>query len=116
MPGVIRRIFYGWWMVAGCLVIAVVAWSGALYGPSVYLYSNSQTRGWSIGLISSALTCAFIVNGFALGVVGSLIGRIGPRPVMTVGAALLAIALAGIGPQRTTVRIWADLLNARTVD
>ena len=92
-----KGIFHGWWIVAGCLVIAVVAWSCALYGPSVYLYSISQTRGWSIGLISSALTCAFIVNGFALGLVGSLIGRIGPRPVMTVGAGLLALALAGIG-------------------
>ena len=99
----IGRVFHGWWMVAGCLVIAVVAWSCALYGPSVYLYTISQTRGWSIGLISSALTCAFIVNGFALGVVGSLIARLGPRPVMAVGAALLAIALAGIGQVR---EIW----------
>ena len=103
----IGRVFYGWWMVAGCLVIAVVAWSCALYGPSVYLYSISQTRGWSIGLISSALTCGFIVNGFALGLVGSLIGRIGPRPVMTVGAGLLALALAGIGQVDQVWQVYA---------
>ena len=102
-----KGIFHGWWMVAGCLVIAVVAWSFALYGPSVYLYTISQTRGWSIGVISSALTFAFIVNGFALGAVGSLIGRIGPRLVMTVGAALLALALAGIGQVREIWQVYA---------
>ncbi len=102
-----NRIFHGWWMVAGCLAIAVVAWSFALYGPSVYLYSISQTQGWSIGLISSALTCAFIVNGFALGVVGSLIGRIGPRIVMTAGAALLAVALACIGQATAVWQVYA---------
>ena len=101
------RVFHGWWMVAGCLAIAVVAWSFALYGPSVYLYSISQTRGWSIGLISSALTCAFIVNGCALGVVGSLIGRIGPRIIMTAGAALLALSLACIGQVSQVWQVYA---------
>ena len=94
-------------MVAGCLAIAVVAWSFALYGPSVYLYSISQTRGWSIGLISSALTCAFIVNAFALGAVGSLIGRIGPKIMMTAGAAVLAIALACIGQASEVWQVYA---------
>jgi len=61
------KTFHGWWMVAGCMAVAIVAWSFALYGPSVYLHTISQTHDWSIGLVSSALTLSFLFALMGLG-------------------------------------------------
>ena len=91
------KIFHGWWMVAGCMAIATVAWSFALYGPSVYLHTISQQHDWSIGLVSSALTLAFLVNALVLSFVGSAISRYGPRSVMSLGAGLMASGLVTMG-------------------
>lgn len=91
------RIFHGWWMVAGCLAVATVAWSFGLYGPSVYLHTISQMHDWSIGLVSSALTLAFLVNASVLGFVGSAISKYGPRRVMALGATIMASGFFAMG-------------------
>jgi len=94
-----QKVFHGWWMVAGCMAIATVAWSFGLYGPSVYLHTISHMHDWSIGLVSSALTLAFLVNASVLSFVGSAISKYGPQRVMALGAAVMAsgfIAMGGI--------------------
>ena len=90
-------------MVAGCMAVAMVAWSFALYGPSVYLHTISQTHHWSIGLVSSALTLSFLVNASVLSFVGSAITKHGPRLVMALGAAVMA---AGFVAMSQISEIW----------
>ena len=97
------KTFHGWWMVAGCMAVAIVAWSFALYGPSVYLHTISQTHHWSIGLVSSALTLSFLVNASVLSFVGSAIAKHGPRLVMALGAAIMA---AGFVAMSQISEIW----------
>lgn len=97
------KTFHGWWMVAGCMAVAMVAWSFALYGPSVYLHTISQTHHWSIGLVSSALTLSFLVNASVLSFVGSAIAKHGPRLVMALGAAIMA---AGFVAMSQISEIW----------
>jgi MFS family permease len=98
-----HKTFHGWWMVAGCMAVAMVAWSFALYGPSVYLHTISQTHHWSIGLVSSALTLSFLVNASVLSFVGSAIAKHGPRLVMALGAAVMA---AGFVAMSQISKIW----------
>jgi len=98
-PAMKPKVFHGWWMVAGCMAVATVAWSFGLYGPSVYLHTISQMHDWSIGLVSSALTLAFLVNASILSFVGSAISKYGPQRIMALGAAVMAsgfIAMSGI--------------------
>jgi MFS family permease len=84
------RIFYGWWMVAACLVIAVISWGLGIFGIGVYLHAISETRGWSVGSISSAITVSVLLSSVASAFTGPAVGRFGPRPVMTLGALLMA--------------------------
>ena len=101
------KIFHGWWMVAGCMLVAIVAWSFALYGPSVYISRLSQAHQWSIGVISSALTLSFLVNASVLSFVGSTIAKYGPRPVMATGAAVMAIGLGCLGQVTQLWQVYA---------
>jgi MFS family permease len=91
------RIFYGWWIVLGCGIMAVVGWSLAIFGMGVYIHVLSEQRGLSIGLISTAVTFSFLVNAACLTSAGTVTARHGAKPVILTGAAAMAIALAGLG-------------------
>jgi len=96
-------LFYGWKIVYGCIAIAFTSWGFALYGTSVYLSALSESRGWPIGQISSALTLSFFINALSIGWVGVLLGKYGPRPIMTAGALLLA---SGIWLTGLITELW----------
>lgn len=84
------RIFYGWRIVAALLVIAVISWGLGIFGIGVYLHAISETRGWSVGSISSAITVSVLLSSVSSAFTGPAVGKYGPRPVMALGAVLLA--------------------------
>lgn len=90
-----------------CLVIAVLAWGLGLFGASVYLHEISQTQGWSIELISSAITLFFLIGAMPSTLVGSTIAKYGPRWVVAGGALALAAGVASIGQVRMRWQVYA---------
>src|ERR1019366_1597216 len=92
-----HRIFYGWWIVAACLVSALIGNALGLFGAGVYLRALSQTNGWPIGLISGAATLFYVVSAVLLIPGGGAINRFGPRPVIGFGGVAMAGGVAGIG-------------------
>ncbi len=91
------RIFYGWWMVAACVLVTLVGNALGLFGAGVYLHAMIAARGWPIGLVSDAITLFYVVSAALMIPVGSAIGRFGPRPVIALGAIALAIGVTAIG-------------------
>jgi MFS family permease len=94
-------------MVMACLVIAVLIWSFGLFGASVYLHEISQAHGWSIALISSAVTLSLVIGAISSTFVGSVIANCGPRWVVLLGAFALAVGLAGMGEVRALWQVYA---------
>jgi MFS family permease len=90
-------IFYGWWIVAACLVIAILSWGLGVFGAGVSLHAITQSRGLSVGSVSTAIMASGIIFALASIFVGPAIDRYGPRPVMTLGALMMAAGLALIG-------------------
>ena len=84
-------------MVAACLAVATVGWGLGLFGSSVYLHALARDKGWSIGLISGAITLYYIVSAPLLVWVGSSIARRGPRPIIAFGAAAMGLGVASLG-------------------
>ena len=85
------QVFYGWWIVAACMIAALVGNALGLFGAGVYLHQVVTVNGWTTGLVSGAVTQFYVVSALLLIPVGSGIKLYGPRPVI----ALAAIALAG---------------------
>ena len=84
---------YRWVIVAaggllGCLAI------GAMFSLPVFLRPIADETGWSVTGISTAMTVGFLAMAFASMAWGGLSDRIGPRPVLLVGSALIAGSLA----------------------
>jgi MFS family permease len=91
------RLYYGWRIVAVCLIGAAFANALGLFGASVYLQALTASKGWSTGVVSGAITLFYVTSALLLVPVGDIISRAGPRPVFAAGATALAAGVAAIG-------------------
>lgn len=91
------KVFYGWRVVAACFVVAAFAWGLGLFGSSVYLQAVTGAHGWPIADVAFAITLFFVVSALVQRTVGRSIDRWGPRPVLLLGAVLMASGVALIG-------------------
>jgi MFS family permease len=106
MP-LLRRVFYGWYVVAAVLVMST-AFSGFIfYNLSVLLAAFVAERGFPVALASSATASFFIAAGFAGVVSGWLADRIDVRLVIGGGATMAALALASAGALDATWQLFA---------
>jgi predicted MFS family arabinose efflux permease len=91
------RIYYGWWIVGACVLAAMIGNALGLFGAGIYLRAITASTGWATGAVSGAVTLFYVVSAVLLIPVGSGIGRVGPRPFVTVGGLAMAAGVAGIG-------------------
>ncbi len=91
------RIFYGWLIVAGCVVTNFVTVGVGYYGQSIFLKPLRDEHGWSASIVSSASGMYFITAGISSFLVGPFLDRIGPRRFMLTGAVLTGGAAVALG-------------------
>lgn len=90
-----RRTFFGWWVTAGAFTLAVFGWGLGFYGPPVFLGVLHETRGWSLGLISAAITIHYLVGSLLAARLPALHARFGLARFTQAGAVSIAIGLLG---------------------
>jgi MFS family permease len=94
-PARMTRSFYGWRVVAAAFVLAVFGWGLGFYGPPIYLQAVRATRGWSLALVSTAVTLHFLIGAALVANLPAIYRRFGLAPVTRMGALLLAIGVTG---------------------
>ena len=104
------RIFYGWRIVAVCLVASVFANALGLFGAGVYLHALVEQKGWPTGLVSGAITLFYVVSALLLIPVGGILGRFGPQPIFALGISALAGGVAAIGQVAAPWQVYAAFL------
>lgn len=104
------RMFYGWRIVAACLVASVFANALGLFGAGVYLHALVEQNGWPTGLVSGAITVFYVVSAVLLIPVGGILGRFGPQPIFALGTLALAGGVAAIGHVATPWQTYAAFL------
>src|SRR5579875_1137608 len=88
----IRQVYYGWWIVAGFVVINIY-WYGLLVaGLTIFFTPIRQSFGWSAALLAAIFSLLNVGSGICAPLVGIIFDRYGPRGLM-----LAATALAGSG-------------------
>lgn len=91
------RVFYGWWIVLACGVIALFTWGLGFYGIGVYFEALQRLHGWRASVISAAVSLYYLAGAAGMIVVGGVIDRHGPRPVLTYGALAMAAGVVLLG-------------------
>jgi len=100
-PLVSSSLFHGWRVVAAAFIVAVFGWGFGFYGPPIYLHAVHEARGWTVALVSAAVTTHFICGALFVVALPGLHARFGVPAVTIVGTAALALGVLGwaLAPQ-----------------
>jgi len=92
-----RRIFYGWFIVAACFIIALNL-GGVVWTFGVFFKPIENEFGWSRTLISSGYTAFLIGHAISIMLAGRLVDRYPPRLILLISAVIggLGVALGGM--------------------
>lgn len=80
--------FFGWRVVAATFTVAVFGWGVGFYGPSVFLHALHDAEGWSISIISAAITCHFLLSAGIVAWLPSIYRRLGLTAATRIGGVL----------------------------
>jgi MFS family permease len=94
----VRRIFYGWWIVLACALIGLYVAGIIFIGFTAFIESIREEFGWSYTQISLAASLRGLEMGIFAPLVGFLTDRFGPRKLIfygtiTVGFGLILLSL-----------------------
>lgn len=87
--------FFGWRVVWAGFIVALLGSGAGFYGPSIYLYWVIERTGWSLALVSSAVTFHFLTGAFFVACLPALYERHGVPMVTAAGAPTLALGVVG---------------------
>jgi MFS family permease len=87
--------FFGWRIVAAAFVLASFGWGVGFYGPPIYLHAVVERTGWSVALVSAAVTAHFLVGVPIVANMPRLYRRFGIPVVTSTGAVLLGLGVVG---------------------
>lgn len=94
-PASAARPFLGRRIVVGAFVLAIFGWGLGFYGPPIYLATVVAERGWSVALVSGAVTLHFLVGAVVVANLPHLYRRVGFSIVTRLGAVTLALGIMG---------------------
>src|SRR5262245_25589707 len=102
--------FYGWRVVVAAFVLAVFGWGVGFYGPPVYLHAVREARGWSLAIVSSAVTLHFLFGAIVVATLPRLYRTFGVATVTKLGSIALASGIAGWALAREPWQLFAATL------
>jgi hypothetical protein len=100
------RSFFGWRVAWAAFIVAVFGWGLGFYGPPIYLYAVQAQRGWSIGLVSAAVTAHYLIGAVFVANLPAFHRRFGLPAVTALGAACLATGLLGWALAQTPLQLF----------
>ena len=86
------KIFYGWFVVAGS-VLVVFGVAGSQFSFGVFLKPMTDEFGWSRASLSLAFGVTFMLSGLLRPLAGYLADRYSPKMIALAGVALLGVML-----------------------
>ena len=90
-----NRTFFGWRVMWAAFTVAVFGWGVGFYGPPIFLHTVVETRGWSVGLVSTAVTTHFLLGAVLVANMPAVYARFGLSRTTVVSAVCLALGTAG---------------------
>jgi len=106
--------FHGWRVVGAAFVLAFFGWGLGFYGPPVYLHAVREARGFSLAVVSTAVTIHFLADAIVVANVPALYRRYGLPAVTIVAAILLAAGICGWAIASAPWQLFAATLVSGT--
>ena len=91
------RYFYGWTVVGGTFVMALLSFGLGFYGLTVYVATLQRLHGWSASTVSAPVTVYYLAGALLTAAIGDVYERLGPRTVVAGGSIAMAAGMAALG-------------------
>ncbi len=91
----LQQPFFGWRIVAGASILATFGWGLGFYGPPIYLHAVREARGWSVALVSAAVTTHYLLGALLVANLPALYRRLGLPAITRTGSVAQALGLVG---------------------
>jgi MFS family permease len=105
-----RSTFYGWRVVSAAFILAVFGLGIGFHGPPIYLHAVREARGWSLPLVSTAVTVHFLIGALIVASLPALYRRFGIPTVTKVGAISLGLGVFGWATATSQWQLFAAAL------
>jgi len=87
------KVFYGWWVVAASLFVALYVSGGVFYGFTAIFEPIANELGWSYTQVSFASSLRGMEMGILAPILGVFVDRWGPRRIIFIGAIIITSGL-----------------------
>ena len=94
-PSASDQRFFGVRVVRAAFVLALFGWGVGFYGPPVFLHAVVERTGWSLTLVSAAVTLHFLGGVLVVANLPRLHARLGVCNTLIAGAVTTAIGVWG---------------------
>lgn len=91
----VTKSFYGWRVVGAAFVLAMFGLGIGFFGPAIYLNAVHSATGWSLLLVSTAVTVHFLTGAIVVANLPRLHRRFGVPFVTKAGAIAMALGVLG---------------------
>ncbi len=99
----LRRVYYGWWLLAGSIAAMALGSGVSFWAFGLYIEPLESQFGWSRGEVSGGLSLGLLTGGLSGPLTGRWIDARGPRQVILFGAVTTALSY---GLLATTSELW----------
>ena len=90
-----RPRFFGPWVVRSAFLLAIFGWGVGFYGPPIYLAQVMSQTGWSLRLVSTAVTVHFLFGAVVVANLPRAHARLGLPATTLLGAGLAGAGVLG---------------------
>jgi len=106
----VKKIFYGWWIVLACFCISLYVGGTIFYGFTAFIKPLREEFGWSYTEISFATSLRGMEIGIFSPLVGFLVDRFGPRKLILFGTITLGLGLVLLSFTQSLAMFYASIL------
>jgi len=105
-----KKLFYGWWIVFACFLIAFYTGGVVFFGFTAFFEPIVEEFGWSYTQVSIAFSIRGLEMGMLAPIVGFLVDRLGPRKLTFAGGLILGAALILLSQTKTLLMFYSSFI------
>jgi sugar phosphate permease len=102
-----KKIFYGWWIVVACFLIAFYIGGVVVHGFTAFFEPIAREFGWSYTQISLAASLRGLEMGMFAPISGYLVDRFGPRRLIFWGMVTIGFGLVFVSRTNSLTMFYA---------
>ena len=106
----IKKIFYGWWIVLACFLIGFYVGGIVFFGFTAFFEPIRKEFGWSYTQISFAASLRGLEMGIFGPLAGFLVDRFGPRKLILSGTITVGLGLILLSFTQSLAMFYASFL------